>query len=231
MADLSRGTALVQPTGAIQGQSTQDLEMGKFRDMGGGTVAVRTYQEGGGATGYSEGTTVGTANGNVILYRDVSGTLRAVGTAFPLPVSLQTLIAGEDITNNVLGVLPKPVASSTYAPSDHTNFGAAAGTGVLIKASAGNVFSVDVTSATTALRYFQLFNQGTVPVVGQTPVASYPLGSVPAGGVFRLTLDSNHFAPSKHFSTGIAAAISSTQGTLGTASITITDYSWHIKYV
>lgn len=142
-----------------------------------------------------------------------------------------TLMAGEDLTNNVQGQLQKPVASSTYAPSQHTNFGAAAGTGVLVKGTAGNVYGFDVTSATTALRYFQIFNQGTVAVVGQTPIASYELGSVPAGSTYRLQVSSSDLAPSIYCGTGIAAAISSTKGTLGTASITAADYSWHIKYV
>jgi len=203
MPDLSRGTAITMPT---EGYATQDYEQAKFIVTGGSVVSVRTsFALGAGGS--------------------------AIGTANPLPVTLQTLIAGEDLTNNVMGQLQKPVASSTYAPSEHTNFGQAAGTGVLIKASTGNVYSVYVTSGTSALRYFQLFNQGSVPVVGQTPVASYPLGSVPAGGLYELKLDSSHFAPSRYFSTGIAAAISSTPGTLGTASITIADYSWHIKYV
>lgn len=214
MPDLSKGTAI---TTASEGYATHDYEQSKFVVTGGSIVSVRTTVVGGGTI------SAGTVS---LIY---GGTV--VGTAQPLPVTLQTQLAGEDLTNDVQGNLQKPVASSTYSPSDHTNFGAAAGTGVLIKASAGNVYAADVTSATAAVRYFQLFNQGTVPVVGQTPVASYPLGSVPVGGISRLQLDSTHFAPSKYFSTGIAAAISSTSGTLGTASITAADYSWHIKYV
>ena len=170
-------------------------------------------------------------NGTASVRITGSGLNGTAGTAGAVPVVEQYAPVSEDNTAGVAGVNQKPVASSTYAPSEHLNAGAAAGTGVLIKASAGNVYSFDVTSATTALRYFQLFNQGTVPVLGQTPVASYVLGSVPAGGVFRLQVSSADLAPSRYFATGIAAAISSTQGTLGTASITAADYSWHIKYV
>lgn len=228
MPDVSRsGSAIVHPS---SGYALNDYELGKFTSTN-GTVSVNVTQVGG-ASGYAEGGTAGTITGNAIVYRNSGGTLQTVqagGSA--LPVTLDTLIGGEDLTNNVLGNLQKPVSASTYAPAEHLNMGAAAGTGILIKASAGNVYAFDVTSATAAVRYFQLFNQGTVAVVGQTPVASYPLGSVPAGGIFRLQVSSSDLAPSRHFSTGIAAAISSTQGTLGTASITAADYSWHIKYV
>lgn len=228
MPDVSRsGSALIYP---VNSYAVNDFELAKFNNDN-GTVSVQVTQVGG-ASGYAEGGTVGTVTGNAIVFRNAGGTTTTIqsgGSA--LPVTLDTLIGGEDLTNNVMGNLQKPVASSVYAPSEHLNMGAAAGTGVLIKAAAGNVYAFDVTSATAAVRYFQLFNQGTVPVVGQTPVASYPIGSVPVGGISRLQVSSTDLAPSRYFSTGIAAAISSTQGTLGTASITAADYSWHIKYV
>lgn len=148
-----------------------------------------------------------------------------------LKIDQDTLLAGEDLTNNVLGILLKPVASSTYAPSEFTSFGAAAGTGSLVKASAGNVLSFDVTSTDTAIRYFQIFNQGSAPVLGQTAVASYPLGSVTAGGVFRLQVGVDDLAPSRYNSSGIAVAISSTNGTLGTASVTAANHTIHLKYI
>lgn len=228
MPDLSRsGSALVMPTNSF---SNQDFEMAKFTNNN-GTVSVNTTQVGG-ASGYAEGTTVGTVTGNALVFRNSGGTMTTVQAGGSgLPVTQDTLVAGEDLTKNVQGVIQKPVNSSTYSPLEHTNFGQAAGTGVLIAGTAVNVYAFDVTSATTALRYFQLFNQGTVAVVGQTPVASYELGSVPAGSTYRLQVNSADLAPSKYFSTGLAAAISSTKGTLGTASITIADYSWVIKYM
>lgn len=243
MPNVITQTQLVSPTNGTQSFSLQDLEIGKFI-LTDGTVSIRMA---------SAGTVnIGTVVGNVASGTTDSGNPIKVGgvynTSAPtltngqrgdlqvdvnsnLKTVEQYAAGAEDNTNGLLATLMKPVASSTYSPTDHTNFGAAAGTGVLIKGSAGNVFSCYVTSGTSAVRYFQLFNQATVPVVGQTPVASYPLGSVVAGNLYELKLDSSHFAPSKHFSTGIAAAISSTSGTLGTASITITDYTWHIKYI
>lgn len=53
------------------------------------------------ASGYTEGTTVGTATSDLLLFRSTGGTLVAVGTAYPLPSTLQTLQAGEDLINNV----------------------------------------------------------------------------------------------------------------------------------
>lgn len=185
----------------------------------------------GAGTQYSEGTTVGTATGNVLLYRDVSGTLVAVGTAYPLPTSLQTLIAGEDTTNNVLGNLQKPVTSSTYAPSEFSSFGASSVAGTVVKGTAGNVYSAHVTNAGTALRYFQLFNGTSAPANGGTPVASYPLPAGVANTPTTLLLDTTHFAPSRYFSSGIALAISSTNGTLGTANVTASEHNIHLKYV
>lgn len=248
MPDLSRGTAIITPA---EGYATPDYEQAKFIVTGGSVVSVRTRlaSDGGtivgtanplpvtvisgAASGYAEGTTIGTITAPALVFRETGGTLNAVGTGHPLPTTLQTLIAGEDLTNNVLGELMKPIAAAAYAPSIHTNFGAAAGTGVAIKASAGNVYSAYVTSGTNVQRYFQIFNSATALAVGGTPIASYPigLGSILAGDFAVLQLDTTHFAPSLYCSTGIAAAISSTLGTLGTAGITAGDYSWNIKYV
>lgn len=161
---------------------------------------------------------VGTAGGTALL-----------GTANPLPSNLNTLIAGEDLSNVILGVMLKPVNSITYAPTEYTNFGTV--TAAVVKNGAGNIYSAYVTNGTNAIRYFQIFNGTSTPALGGTAAASYRMGSVPAGGVYELNLTSSHFAPSRFMGTGIAWAISSTDGTLGTASVTAADHSVHIKYV
>lgn len=226
MPDLSKGTAIIMPT---QGFAIQDYEFGKF-SFNNGTVSVNVTQVGG-ASGYAEGTTVGTVTGNAVIFRGSGGTTVAVGTGNPLPVTLQTAIAGEDLTSNVMGVHTKPVASSTYAPSEFTSFGAAAGTGVAIKASAGNVYAVHVTNGGTSLRYFQMFNSATAVANGGTPIASYPLAAASTASPTTLLLDSAHFAPARYMGTGIAIAISSTNGTLGTAAVIAADHNIHLKYV
>lgn len=233
MADLQRGTALVMPT---EGFSTQDYEQGKFVVGGGSVVAVRTSGGVVDQSTFNSGTTSTTIISGV--YQSTPSTI-ADGKAAAIGIDVNrnvkitqaTLEAGEDLTNNVLGVLQKPVSSSVYTPTEFTSFGAAAGTGVAVKASAGNIYSVYVTSAASAIRYFQVFNSATALAVGGTPIASYPLGSVPAGGIYELKLDTTHFAPSRYMSTGIAVAISSTNGTLGTASVTASEHNILIKYI
>ncbi len=111
----------------------------------------------------------------------------------------------------------------------YCNLGTVVGT--VIKESAGNVYSFDVTSGTTALRYFQLFNAGTNPANGATPTMQFTLGSVPAGGASRVSCTWDYFYPYQSFGNGIAWAMSSTSGTLGTASITATDYTVNIRYL
>lgn len=48
----------------------------------------------------SEGGTAGTSSGNLVFFKGVLGTYTAVGTGAGLPVTEQTLLAGEDLTNN-----------------------------------------------------------------------------------------------------------------------------------
>jgi len=219
----------------------------------GTTTGVGTVSGIGVVTNITQGSitvTTGTIVGNVASGTTDSGNPVKVGGKYNL--TLPTLVDGyrgdlqqdgngllktregygpgyEDNVNAVAGILQKPVSSSTYTPSEHTNFGAV--TGTVVKTSAGNVYSFDVTSTETAICYFQLHNGTASPALGGTPVASYPMGSAVAGSVVRLTLGVDHFTPSRYLSTGIAYAFSSTNGTLGTASITVANHNVHIKYV
>lgn len=185
----------------------------------------------GGASGYLEGTTVGTMTGNAIIFRGTGGTTVAVGTQYPLPVQEQFAPNYEDNTGSVAATIFRPLNSSQYTPSDFTSFGAAAGTGAVVKASAGNVYSLVATNGGTNVRYIQLFNSTTAAVNGGTPVACYVLPGASTAVPYVLPLDNTHFSPSKYFSTGIAVAISSTNGTLGTANVIAADHNIAIKYV
>ena len=103
MSDVSRsGSAIVMPSNQY---ATQDYEAAKFTNTN-GTVAVNITSVGaGGVSGYAEGGTVGTITGNAIVFRNSGGTMTTIqagGSA--LPVTQDTLIAGEDLTNNVLKV-------------------------------------------------------------------------------------------------------------------------------
>jgi len=235
---ITSGTVSVNTPGTITSGSIAITD---------GTVKVTTP---GTITSGSIAVTTGTIVGNIASGTTDSGNPVKVGGKYNLSAptftdgyraDLQQDINGllkiregygpgyEDNVNGVAAILQKPISNSSYAPSDYTNFGAVPGTNV--KGSAGNVYSVHVTSTSSTISYFQLFNASSAVPNGATPVASYVMGSVTSGGVAELKLDTTHFAPSKYFSTGISWAISSTNGTLGTASITASNHNVHIKYV
>lgn len=127
-----------------------------------------------------------------------------------LLVALGSLIAGEDLTNNVLGTLQAPVSSATYSPSAATNWGTAIS--ALVKASPGNVYSFRVTNSSPYVRYFQLHNKVTVPTFSDVPsrVFLVPAGSVNQPSV--VELDMQYFAPSWRLSTGVGWAWSTNPG-------------------
>lgn len=145
-----------------------------------------------------------------------------------LKVTKATADAGEDLTNNVQGVLTKPVASGTYATTGYQENGSV--TKANIKASAGNVYSIRVTNTNAAVRYFQLHNKATAPAAGETAQASYliPAGTATNPGVLELL--STFFAPSAYFATGIGWAISTTDTTF-TDSATASEHKKTVRYV
>lgn len=174
--------------------------------------------------------TVGTINYQIIkLDVGTAGDSALLGTANPLPSTFQTQLAGENLTHDVIGVIQKPVVDSTYSPSLYTNFGAVAGT--VVKASAGILTSVYVSNISSALVYFQVFNSTTTPANGGTPRMSFPVeGTSAAAAVGKLILDNAFFAPIDYMGTGVAWALSSTNGTLGTASITPSNHNVIMRY-
>lgn len=144
-----------------------------------------------------------------------------------LMATLATLVAGEDITNAVLGTLMKPVASSTYSPSSFQDFGTA--TTFSVKASAGNVYALAVSNANAAVRYMQLHNKASAPAGGDTAAASYliPAGTAAAPAIREIP--SVFFSPSYYLSTGIGLAISTTATTYTAA--TNGDHTVAVRYV
>lgn len=143
-------------------------------------------------------------------------------------VTLGTLIAGEDPTNNIMGILEIPVSSSTYSPSNYKDNGSV--TKANVKATPGNVYSVRVTNANSSARYFQIHNKATAPAAADTASRYWivPAGSANNPGI--LELDSKYFAPSWRLSTGIGWAISTTATTF-TDSATAGDHTYDINYV
>ena len=131
-----------------------------------------------------------------------TGALRMTLTRF-LKTSQGDLIAGEDLTNNLLQVTEKPVAVSTYTPDMDTS--AAAEASSVTKASAGVLYGFTATNSSGTDRYLQYFNSTTVPADATVPVIS---SFCPAGGTI-----ADSWAKGRYFSTGISWAWSSTAAT------------------
>jgi hypothetical protein len=113
----------------------------------------------------------------------------------------------EDNTNAVAATHWKPLAVNTYAPSLLTDFGATVTKNV--KATPGNLFSFVCHNLNAAVRYIQFHNTATTPGGAAVPLLTFPVG---VGAV--LTLGPEFFtANGLYFSTGIAYAFSTTEGT------------------
>ncbi len=134
----------------------------------------------------------------------------------------------EDNIAGVIGNIFKPVNSSTYAPSTYKNAGTV--TKANVKASPGNVYSIRITNANAAIRYFQLHNKASTPVAAETAQQYFliPAGTATQPAVLELTI--NDFAPSEYFITGIGWAISTTAATF-TDSATATDHIVNVRFV
>jgi len=75
-------------------------------------------------------------------------------------VYLATLLAGEDLSNNLLSTSFKPLATNTYAYTWDDS--AALEASSVTKASAGNLYYAVVTNTNAAVRYFQVFRRKTI---------------------------------------------------------------------
>ncbi len=127
--------------------------------------------------------------------------LDSVGNAL---VSLNTLISGEDQTNNLLQTVNKPLAVNTYTPDADTSTAAEASS--ITKASAGVLYGGTFSNGNAATRYWQFFNSTTLPADATVPVITI---EVPAGKT--AAVDFSQMG--RFFSTGIVWCNSSTQNT------------------
>jgi hypothetical protein len=130
------------------------------------------------------------------------GVVRMTLTRF-LKTSLGDLISGEDQSNNVLQVVEKPLAVSTYTPDLDTSTAAEASS--VTKASSGVLYGATFSNGNAAVRYFQFFNSTTVPADGTVPVITI---QCPANSTVAAEWPEGRF-----FSTGIVWCNSSTQNT------------------
>lgn len=112
-----------------------------------------------------------------------------------------------DNANGVGAMVVKPLSVSTYSPTLFTNFGANATLNV--KATPGNVFSLYCDNLNAAVRYLQLHNTATTPAGAAVPLMTF---KIPATST--LVLGTEFFSQAgMNFSTGIAFAFSTTEGT------------------
>lgn len=147
-------------------------------------------------------------------------------TAGILRLTLETLISGEDQTNNLLGVLGKPAVGSGYATLGFVNVGAA--TAYSVKGTPGNLYAVRVTNANAAVRYLQAHNKATAPAGGDVPVTQWAIPAGTAAAPGSITLDSAYFRDSMFFSVGVALAVSTASASYTAA--TNGDHSIEARY-
>lgn len=195
----------------------------------GGSVGASTAD----GSAFTNDTTSGTIAMGV--YKTVADTIAngeaaavAIDASRNLKVTLATLVAGEDITNNVMQIVRKPLPVATYSPSVTANFGTDAD--VSVKATAGNVFAVTASNVNAAVRYLQLHNKASAPANPDVPIYSFPIPAGSATNPVSVTMDERFFGQAgKHFTTGIAIGISTTNATYTAA--TAADHNHHTHYV
>lgn len=138
---------------------------------------------------------------------DTEGHVLQLTTNGYLKMAEQFAPVAEDNTNGVYGVVQKPLATNTYAPTLFSNFGT--DPDVSIKGSAGNVFGITCHNLNAAARFFQLHNKASAPGAGETPLLTF---LVPGSSM--IVIGQELFGPNGvYFSTGIASGFSTTEAT------------------
>ena len=145
-----------------------------------------------------------------------TGVLELYGAAdHPLAMIATSLQSG---TWNV-GTLP--LTSGGLTP--HRTISAASTNATVVKASAGQVYTIHVGNLNAAVRYLKLYNKATAPTVGtDTPVQTY---AIPATGVFNI-----QFSGGLAFATGIGFAITSGIADADTGAVSADEHVVNIGY-
>lgn len=222
----------VSVTSALGDSGNNSLAVGSYLYDGSNEVRVRSAINATNSTG-----TGITAASLVGQFDDVSPTVITenqfgnvrMNSARQLYSDLGTLLAGEDLTNNVSAITQKPIAAVTYAPLLYAPMTQV--TKANIKASAGNVFSIYITNDNAAVRYFQLHDKATAPAGTNVPLISVkvPAGTANNPGV--LILDNSFFTSAGlFFTTGVGWAISTTFATF-TDAATNTEHISIVTYI
>jgi hypothetical protein len=129
-----------------------------------------------------------------------------------LKTSLGDLIAGENLTDAVLHVMPKAMTSSTGSWTAYNSTATLVGTaGISVKAAAGRLASIRATSTnTTVQHYLLLCDKASAPVANDVAVASVAIPALTAASIATTGVLDFAAAGGKYFSLGVAYAISTT---------------------
>lgn len=117
------------------------------------------------------------------------------------------------------------------APTLHTLESAATTNATSVKASAGRITNLVITSplTTATVRYFKLYNKASAPTVGtDTPVITLPIVTT-TNGVNVVTLPVSDLG--LYFSTGIAYAITGAATTADTTAVAAGDVKVFMNYI
>lgn len=233
-------TELPAATALADGVSSTNIEPRVAADMQGlradGTANSDRAVLGAMIDGDSTGSTKWTAA--VILTTPGSGGPTQVGTSSaPLrtdPTGSTTQpVSGTIQPGNTQNTTPWLVSdypggtASGFAPSNYKDAGSV--TKASVKASTGNVFSLRVTNANAAVRYFQIHNKATAPAATDVPIRYFIIPAGTAAQPAILELDKNYFNQAINCSTGIGWAISTT-ATPFTDAATAGEHTYDLNY-
>ena len=158
-----------------------------------------------------------------------SPTIKGANSGAPAASDVAIAVTLRDTNANVQGGAPVTVGAvvptATGNGSTSSRVKAAASTNATsLKASAGQIYSIDVFNNAAYNVYLKLYNKASAPTVGtDTPVWTIP---VAAGGGF-----SREFPRGKTFSIGIAYAITKLEADSDTTVVVADDLTGSIDWI
>lgn len=126
-------------------------------------------------------------------------------------------------TNTIGGVVIKPSAVASGETASRVN-AASTTNATSLKASAGNIYAIDVFNTSAYTIFLKLYDKASAPTVGtDTPIWTIP---IPAGAGF-----SRSFERGRGFATGIAYAITKLQADSDTTAVVAGDATGSISWM
>ncbi len=155
-----------------------------------------------------DNTQINTGTGGDLIASDIITTLNGAADATGAKAQRAKIGWGQDGTfndvasTNPLPVIDTPDSTSTYSPNNATTTVYAAS--LVVKASAGNLFSLTGYNSKTSSQFIQIHNTASLPADTAVPVLIF---FVPASSNFSLDFGGKF---GRYFSTGITICNSST---------------------